>query len=98
MATEKLDPRAVIAKMDADEKELADALAAIQNENEAKRKEMLEELRADDLADVKEKCKMHGFTASDLRGVLKAKGARKTVAAKSTGRKPAAKKRVPKAK
>ena len=43
------------------------------------------ETREADLATVKQLCSLHGFTATDLRGSLKTKGATKT-ATKSTGR------------
>lgn len=102
MATEKHDPRAALAKMQAEEIAAAEALAKMQADNEEKRNKMLAELREADLDDVKAKCKLHGFSASDLRGALKVKGARKTTARKSaarktTARKTAAKKRAPKA-
>ncbi len=43
-----------------------------------------------DLETVKKLCKQHGFTATQLRGCLKAKGSKKTITA--TEKKPAAKK------
>lgn len=43
------------------------------------------ETREADLATVKRLCELHGFTATDLRGSLKVKGATKTPR-KSTGR------------
>lgn len=43
-----------------------------------------------DLEMVKKLCKQHGFTATQLRGSLKAKGSKKTATA--TEKKPAAKK------
>jgi hypothetical protein len=97
MATEKIDPRAVIEKMDAEVQAAADALKKLQEENEAKRKLVLKELREADLADVKAKCKLHGFTASQLRSVLATKGASKKADTKSAAKKPAAKKRAAKA-
>lgn len=98
MTNEKLDPRAALAKMQAEEKAAADALEKLQKDNDAKKAAMLKELREVDLADVKEKCKMHGFTASQLRGALSTKGAGKKAATKSTAaKKPAAKKRAAKA-
>jgi hypothetical protein len=87
MATSNLDPREALAKMRAEEEAAAAALAKMQADNEGVRKKMLEELREADLQDVKEKCKLHNFSASDLRGALKAKGAKRTVARKSTPRK-----------
>ena len=97
MATEKLDPRAELAKMEAEETAAKAAAEKIATENDAKRKALLEGLRAADLEDVRAKCKMHGFSASDLRGVLKTRGAKKATATprKSTGRKPGPKKRKP---
>ena len=44
-----------------------------------------------DLETVKKLCKQHGFTATQLRGCLKAKGSKKP-AATATEKKPAAKK------
>lgn len=44
-----------------------------------------EQTREADLATVKQLCALHGFTATDLRGSLKTKGATKTPR-KSTGR------------
>ena len=85
--TDKIDPRAALAKMEAEEtaaRAAADKLAA---DNEKKRKELLDSLREADLADVIEKCKLHGFTATDLRTALKKKGARKATPRKSTARK-----------
>ena len=95
MATEKLDPRAALAKMQADETAANEAATKLAEANAAKRKELLESIREADLADVKDKCKLHGFSASDLRGMLKTRGAKKATATprKSTARKTAAKKR-----
>lgn len=95
MATEKFDPRAALAKMEADETAANEAATKLAEANAAKRKELLESIRDADLADVREKCKMHGFSASDLRGMLKTRGAKKATATprKSTARKTAAKKR-----
>jgi hypothetical protein len=49
---------------------------------------MRKERREADLAKVRELCELHGFTATDLRGALKVKGATKTVK-KSTRRRKA---------
>jgi hypothetical protein len=97
MTTEKIDPRAALAKMQAEETAAQAALDAMQKAHADQKAAMLKELRDADLEDVREKCKLHGFTASDLRGFLKTKGARKTTPRKSTTRKPAAKKRATKA-
>jgi hypothetical protein len=91
------DTRAELAKMEADEKAASDALAAMQKANADKKAAMLKELRDTDLADVKEKCLLHGFTATDLRTVLKAKGAAKKATPAKSPRKPAAKRRTTKA-
>jgi hypothetical protein len=53
---------------------------------------LLEQLREADLKDVREKCQLHGFTATDLRSALKSKGLRKTAVRKSTPRKTTRKK------
>jgi hypothetical protein len=107
MATEKLDPRAALAKMEAEETAANEAAAKLAEANAAKRVEILAGLRDAELADVKEKCKLHGFSASDLRGALKVKGGKKAGATprksaagatprKSAAGKTAAKKRTPK--
>ena len=86
MATDSQDPRELLAKMEAEEqaaREKAEKLAA---ENAKKKQELLSKMRDADLADVIAKCKLHGFTATDLRGALKTKG-KKTTPRKSTARK-----------
>jgi len=88
MATEKLDPHALLAKMAAEEAAANEAAAKLAEANAAKRAELLAALREADLADVRAKCKLHGFTASDLRTYLKVKGAAKRATPrKSTARK-----------
>lgn len=88
MATDTQDPRELLAKMEAEEKAAREKADKLAEENDKKRKELLDKLREADLADVIAKCKLHGFTATDLRGALKTKGGgRKTAARKSTGRK-----------
>ena len=90
--------RELIAKMEAEEKAALEAAQKLVAENDKKRKELLDKLRADDLADVKAKCELHGFTATDLRGSLKTKGAgRKTAARKSPARKNAGRGKAKKA-
>lgn len=88
------DPRAALAKMDAEEKAVREAADKLMQENEKKRKELLDSLRAADLADVIEKCKLHGFTATDVKAGLKTKAARKTTARKTPARKTAARKKA----
>jgi len=90
--TEKIDPRAALAKMEAEEKAVREAADKLTEENDKKRKELLNSLREADLADVLEKVKLHGFTATDLRGALKTKGAKKATPRKSTARKTTARK------
>ena len=53
---------------------------ALQFANAERIRELNAKLRDDDLATVKELCKLHGFTATELRGALKGKGAPKKVA------------------
>lgn len=98
MTIEKTDPRAALAKMEAEEKAVREAADKLTEENDKKRKELLNSLREADLADVLEKVKLHGFTATDLRGALKTKGARKATPRKSTARKTAARKSTPRKK
>ncbi len=73
-------------------------LADIEKQEQAlkeEKKKLLEASKADDLQTVKDLCKRHGFTATQLRGCLKTKGS-KTKAdsgeAKPAAKKPAAKK------
>jgi hypothetical protein len=98
MATEKLDPRAALAKMEAEETAARAAADKLEADNEKKRKELLASLKEADLADVLEKIKLHGFTATDLRTALKKKGARKATPRKSTARKTTARKSTPRKK
>jgi len=92
MATDTQDPRELLAKMAAEEQAAREKAEKIAEENAQKREELLAKLREADLADVIAKCKLHGFTQSDLRGALKTRGAglkatpRKSTARKSTGR------------
>ena len=88
MATDTQDPRELLAKMEAERNAAQEKARKAEEEFEAKSKALLEKLRDADLADVIAKCKLHGFTATDLRGALKTKGGgRKTAARKSTARK-----------
>lgn len=84
--TDKEDPRAVLARMEAEEIAAREKAETLATENAKKRDAILAELRAADLADVIAKCKMHGFSATDLRGALKVKGAKKSTPRKSTAR------------
>ena len=69
-----------LAEISAQEKQLADEKA-----------KLLAESKDADLETVKKLCKQHGFTATQLRGSLKAKGSKKP-AAEGAVKKPAAKK------
>lgn len=92
--TDATNARDLIAQMEAAEKAAREKADRIAEENAAKKEELLKQLRDADLEDVRSKCTLHGFTATDLRGALKVKGGgRKPATRKSpaTRRKPAAK-------
>jgi multidrug resistance efflux pump len=77
MTNDKQDPQAELARIDA---EIAEAKAKAEQlaaKNEEKRKELLAKLREEDLALVRQKCELHGFTPTDLRGALKVRGGAK---------------------
>ena len=88
------DPRALLAKMEAERNAAQEKAKKAEEEYETKSKELLSKLRADDLADVIAKCQMHSFTLTDVKKGLKAKGA----ARKSTPRKSNARKSAPRRK
>ena len=92
MSADNQDPRALLAKMKAEQDAAVAKVAELAQTNEAKRKALLEQIREGDLKDVRDKCELHGFTATDLRGVLKTKGVRKTAPRKSAARKTSRKK------
>lgn len=83
------DPRELLAKMEAEEQAARKKADELEQQNKERKEALLKKLREEDLADVIAKCKMHGFTATDLRGALKTKG----VSAKSTPRKSSSKSR-----
>jgi hypothetical protein len=59
------------------------------------KKKLLEASKAEDLETVKKLCKLHGFTATQLRGSLATKGSKKKTAtgvAKAVAKKPVSKK------
>lgn len=91
--TDATNARDLIAQMNAAEKAAREKADRIAEENAVKKEELLKQLREADLADVRAKCSLHGFNATDLRGALKVKGGgRKPAARKSPARrKPAAK-------
>ena len=70
--------------------ELQKALAE-QKALDEKIKELKSKSKEEDLETVKSLCKLHGFTATNLRGCLKTKGSGKT---EGTKKKPAAKKKA----
>ncbi len=72
-------PQQRLEEIAAQEKKLADEKA-----------KLLAESKDADLETVKKLCKQHGFTATQLRGSLKAKGSKKSAA--GVVKKPAAKK------
>jgi len=87
MATDTQDPRELLAKMEAELRAAQEKAKKAEQDFDEKSKELKAKLRAEDLADVKAKCELHGFTATDLRGALKTKGAKKGTPRKSTPRK-----------
>jgi hypothetical protein len=96
--TEKLDPRAELAKMEAERKAAQDKAKKEEEEYEAKSKELLAKLRESDLADVLAKIELHGFTLTDVKKSLRTKGAKKATPRKSAPRKNAARKSTPRKK
>ena len=98
MATEKLDPRAALAKMEAEEKTVREAADKLIADNDKKRKEFLDSIREEDLAIVITKCELHGFTLTDVKKGLRTKGAKKATPRKSTARKTTARKTTPRKK
>lgn len=74
MTTEQINAREQLAKLEAEAAAARETWERIEAENKAQKEELLKQLRKDDLADVQAKCKLHGFTQTDLRGYLKTKG------------------------
>ena len=93
MTAEKVNARELLAKMEAEEKAAKEKADKIAQDNDEKRKELLDGLRKEDLEDVLAKIKMHGFTATDLRGAIKTRGTRGKTPRKSTPRKSTTKSR-----
>lgn len=87
--TQPQDPRDLLAKMEAEEAAAREKAQQLEEKNKEIRKALLEKVRDEDLKIVRDKCALHSFTATDLRGVLKTKG----VSAKSTTRKSTSKSR-----
>jgi hypothetical protein len=79
--------------MEAEERAARESFEKIVEQNAKKKRELLEELRAEDLADVRAKCVLHGFTATDLKGALKLRGRGRPPAVKKPKRDPNAPKR-----
>lgn len=98
MATEQIDARQQLAKMEAELKAAQEKAKKAEEDFEVKSKEIKAKLREEDLKDVKAKCELHEFTATDLRGYLKVKWAKKSTPRKSTARKTAARKSTPRKK
>jgi hypothetical protein len=78
--SEKSNVRDLLAKMEAEEAAALEAAKKLAEENAKKKVQLLAELREADLADVREKCKLHGFTATDLKGAIKMRGRGRTAA------------------
>jgi hypothetical protein len=93
MDKKQLDPRAQIAKMEAEERAARESLERLTEDNAKKKRELLENLRAEDLADVRAKCVLHGFTATDLKGAVKMRGRGRPPATANPKRDPNAPKR-----
>lgn len=98
MTTDKIDARAELARMDAEELAAQQAAAKLAETNAAKRAALLAQTREEDLKEVRAKCALHGFSQGELRGVLKKRAAnkktgtepRKSRAARKTAAKTAA--------
>ena len=93
MDKKQLDPRAQLAKLEAEERAARESLARLAEENAKKKRGLLEALRAEDLADVRAKCVLHGFTATDLKGAIKMRSRGRPPAAAKPKRDPNAPKR-----
>lgn len=88
MTDETLSVEQQLAKLDEELDAAKKKAEQLEKNSEETRKNLLAQLREKDLEDVRTKCKRHGFTATDLRGFLKVKGAaKKTVARKRTAKK-----------
>lgn len=92
MATEQLDARQQLAKMEAEVKAAQDKAKKAEEDFEEKSKELKAKLREADLADVLAKIELHGFTLTDVKKSLRTKGAKKATPRKSTARKTTARK------
>ena len=66
-----LDPRAELAKIQAETAAAKKKAEDTEKANAAREEELKKQLRGDDLQIVKELCRTHGFTATDLKGFLK---------------------------
>ena len=67
------DIRSLLAKMEAEERSAREAAEQLVQDNAKKKADLLAKLRDEDLADVREKCRLHGFTATELKGYIKAR-------------------------
>jgi hypothetical protein len=74
MPKELADIRFLLAKMEQEELAAKEKAERIVKENEKAKAELLSKLREEDLADVRAKCVLHGFTATDLKGAIKMRG------------------------
>jgi hypothetical protein len=85
--------RELLAQMEAEERAAREAAERLTAENAKKKQDLLEQLRDADLADVREKCRLHGFTVTDLKGAIKMRGRGRPPAAAKPKRDPNAPKR-----
>ena len=73
MSNSKNNVREILAQMEAEERAAQEAAERLIADNAKRKQELLEQLRVEDLADVREKCRLHGFTATELKGYIKAR-------------------------
>jgi hypothetical protein len=93
MPTVTQNPREILARMEAEERAVREQLERLSEQNAKARRELLEKLREEDLADVRAKCQLHGFTATELKGAIKMRGRGRPPAAAKPKRDPNAPKR-----
>ena len=82
--TDLNEARTQLAAMEAEEVAARKKLEDLANANAEKKQKLLDVVREADLADVRKLCEKHGFTATELRGVLKRRGRTKKSADATT--------------
>lgn len=85
--TDTNELRIELEKLNKEEEQAQERLEKLAEETHKKREAIKEKLREEDLKDVIAKCKLHGFTATNLRGALKTKGAKKKTIRKKVAKK-----------